>query len=481
MASKRLFQLIAAVEDQPGVVADGLIALGNAKILVSDPQITMERTTFDRQINRSSLTPLTSLEGVVEATCTFRVEMAGTSTAGAAPDWSLLLRACGLREREFATYPISSQSGNAFYSGERVSGATSGSGEVVHDTWNGATMMYAVDSAVIGNLTGDNSGATATLGSKTAQQGWCWTPRTRPVVVLNGTFDTGASSFAAGDILIGETSGAIFQVLTAETTAQSVEVYILDPGTFIFAGESLQNTSGDNVMTLDGTGSFIDNSEVPSLSLAVIEDGPQRILKGCRGSVTFAANLGEPMFMDFSFRGLVHANTDGQLSGTPAPNAKVPPSFLEIGYGVANDSPVVAPADMHEPCINSWSLAFENDVSIEKCAASTDGTRGAAMLVGRTVTGSFDPSVRPEASFPFLENMRNGTIFRQRLTLGDTAANQFHLSVPACKLTSEGGGDRDGVATRDLQFSASGRAENETDYEDREFTLTYHQDAVYTD
>jgi hypothetical protein len=88
MATKRLFQLLAKVEDQPGVSAPGLVNVANAKILVQDPQITYDRETFERVINRTSLSPLTPLEGVVEATCSFRVEMAGTSNAaGTAADW----------------------------------------------------------------------------------------------------------------------------------------------------------------------------------------------------------------------------------------------------------------------------------------------------------------------------------------------------------------------------------------------------------
>lgn len=480
MATKRLFQLIAAIEEQPGVVAPGLISLANATVLVSDPQVTYERGTFDRSINRSSLTPLTPVNGVVEATASFRVELAGTSQGGAAPDWSLLLQACGLREREVGHIVFSAGSGNAFYSGELLTSATGG-GEVVHDAWLGATRLYLADQvSASGALVGVTSGAGGTFTSEAIQQGWAWTPRSRPTVILAGTFPTGVT-LDAGDILVGATSGAILQVINAEISGSTVECFILDPGTFLAQGEILNDTAGVLQMTLDSTGTFISQDEVPSLSLAVIEDGVQRILKGCRGSVTFTANIGEPMFMDFTFRGLISSITDGQLAGTPSPNATVPPSFLEIGYGIGNDAPLVAPADLHEACINSWSLAFENDLAIEKCAASTDGTRGSAILTARTVTGSFDPSVRPEASFPFLDVFRQGTIFRQRLTLGDTAGNQFHLSVPACQITSEGGGDRDGLATRDLQFSCSGRSEDGTDREDREFVLSFHQDTVYSD
>ena len=100
MATKRLFQILAKVEDQPGVVAPSLVDVANAKILVSDPVLTYDRETFERNINRTSLTPLTPLEGVVEATASFRVEMAGSSVAvGTGPDWGLLLQACGLKQQ----------------------------------------------------------------------------------------------------------------------------------------------------------------------------------------------------------------------------------------------------------------------------------------------------------------------------------------------------------------------------------------------
>lgn len=482
MATKRLFQLLAKVETEPGVVASNLVDVANAKILVSDPQITFDRETYEREINRTSLTPLTPLAGVVEAEATFRVEMTGTTTAGAAPDWGILLQACGFKQREFGIATIGAVTTvDAFHSGETVTGTSGTDLEVVHDTWDGSTKLLLVDkqSTGLGNnpITGDTSTATATVSNWEAQQGWAWTPSTRPVVTITGSLASGVT-LAAGDIVIGETSGVVLQSIGAWTGGGTNDFYLLDPGDFLVGSETFNDTSGVPQFDLGSSG-FSTMSEIPSVSLAVIEDGVIRTLKGCRGSVSFSANIGEPVFMDFTFRGLISSIADGQLSGTPSPTSQVPPTFLEISYGVAKDSPKVAPADEHTACITSLGIEFTNEVAIERCAASTDGTRGAAFLSGRSVTGSIDPSVRPEASFPFLDAFRNGDTFRQRVTVGDAAANQFHISVPASLITSEGGGDRNGLATREIQFSASGKNPAGNDANDREVVITYHQGQTY--
>lgn len=493
MATKRLFQLVVAREDQGGIVAAGIdTPLGsNATLLVSDPVVTYDRATFDRQINRVSLTPLTPLEGVVEASCTFRVEMSGTSAGvGNPPAWGVLLEACGLQQNRLSRVSIGALGvANAFYSEETVTTDASGAGtaRVMHDTWDGSTYLYHVDDTGIAiggggaTITGGTSGATAVLGGASELAGYSWSPKTRPIVELNIETLSGGS-ITAGALYIGATSGAVLQAIDTITSSSGANptFFLIDPGDFLSAGEGLNDVNGAQVAELGSGGSFIAQNDIPAISLAVIEDGTVRALKGCRGSVTFSANIGEPMFMDFSFKGLISSISDGTLSGSPAVTALVPPSFLEISYGVANDSPVVAPADEHTACVTSWSFELANEVSLEKCAASTDGTRGSALITGRAATGSIDPSVRPEAQFPWLSSYRNGTTFRQRITLGDSAANQFHISLPACQITSEGAGDRDGIATRDIAYQASGKSEDGTDREDREFILTYHQDTAFT-
>lgn len=490
MATKRKFQLLAKVEDQPGVVAPNLVGVANAKILVSDPVLTYDRETFERQINRTSLSPLTPIEGVVEATLTCRVELSGTKAAvGIAPDWGILLQACGFKQQVMGLLrnvgAMVSAGNGAIFSRETVNitGNSGVSAECIHDLWDGSTRLYYAnpvnDMSSATLITGATSNATFPITSPVAvdTHGICWRPLSEPSITITGTL-SGGEDLDAGEIVIGQTGGAVLQCRDGWTSGGSAEFLILDVGSFISATEAFQDTSGTEQFVTAGS-NFVVQNDWPSVSLGVIEDGVQRLIKGCRGSVTFTANIGEPMFMDFEFMGLLSSKADGQLSGSVSPNALVPPAFLEIGYGVAKNTPLVAPGDEHEACINSFTLEFRNEISIERCAASTDGTRGAAFATARTATGSIDPSVRPEAAFPWLDVFQQGTIFRQRLTIGDAAENQFHLSLPACQITSEGGGDRGGLATRDLQYTASGQQPDGIDGEDREFTLSLHQSSTF--
>ena len=488
MATKRKFQLLAKVEDQPGVVAPSIVAAANAKILTTDPVITVDRETFDRQINRESLSPLTPLQGVRLANVSFRVELAGTSNAtGTAPDWGILLQACGFKQQTMgvlsAVGAMGSAGNGAIFSRETVSSNFSGTptAEAIHDMWDGSSRFYyanpSASLALTTLLSGATSGATfpVSAASDTPTHGVCWRPISNPTIILNSVTDH--SGLAVGNILVGQTGGAVLQVTGISGT--DITCSVLDVGSFLSASEVFTEATGaSGGVTLDSS-NFVSQVDWPSLSLGVIEDGVRRIVKGCRGSVTFSGNIGEPIFMDFEFRGLISTDTDGVLGASVSPTALVPPSFLEIGYGVAKNTPLVAPSAEHAACINSFSLEFRNEIEVERCAASTGGVRGAAFATARQCTGSIDPSVRPEASFPWLDVYKNGTIFRQRLTIGDTAKSQFHLSLPACQITSEGAGDRNGLATRDLQYSASGQNPAGVDGEDREFVLSYHQSTAF--
>lgn len=490
MATKRKFQLLAAVEDQPGVVAPGLVAVGNAQIVVTDPVLTFDRETYAREVNRTSLSPLTDISGIVEATYTCRVEMTGTNqSTGTKPDWSILLEACGFKQQTLGvlrTVGAMGSAGNgAIFSRETVTSNFSGSptAEAVHDMWDGSTRFYYANpsAGLTGTtlLAGGTSGATFPVSSPidTPTHGVCWRPLSEPSITITGTLASGVT-LAAGDIVIGQTGGTVLQCRDGWTAGGSAEFLVLDVGEFISASETYQSTAGVDQFDT-ASSNFVAQTDWPSLSLGIIEDGVRRVIMGCRGSVTFTAEIGQPVFMDFEFRGLISSITDGLLSGTVTPTSLAPPSFLEIGYGVAKNTPLVDPADEHEACITSMSLEFRNEIAIERCAASTDGTRGAAFATARTVSGSINPSVRPESTFPWLDVYRNGTIFRQRITVGSAAANQFHMSVPACQITSEGAGERDGLATRDLQYSASGQQPDGVDGEDREVALSLHQSTTF--
>ena len=68
-------------------------------ILTKDLQITpIEADMLDRNLDRAALGNDLSFHNGVHVTCQFSVELAGSGTAGTAPSWACLLKACGFGE-----------------------------------------------------------------------------------------------------------------------------------------------------------------------------------------------------------------------------------------------------------------------------------------------------------------------------------------------------------------------------------------------
>lgn len=68
-------------------------------ILTKDLQITpIEADMLDRNLDRAALGNDLSFHNGVHVSCQFSVELAGSGTAGTAPSWACLLKACGFGE-----------------------------------------------------------------------------------------------------------------------------------------------------------------------------------------------------------------------------------------------------------------------------------------------------------------------------------------------------------------------------------------------
>ena len=97
MSLKRLHQLFL-VEEATEATATTLFTAANGSYLVIDPTIEFEAPRFERQINRSSLTPLQGLSGIQTGSLKFGLELTGTTAFGTVPQFGLPLRACGFRQ-----------------------------------------------------------------------------------------------------------------------------------------------------------------------------------------------------------------------------------------------------------------------------------------------------------------------------------------------------------------------------------------------
>ena len=278
-----------------------------------------------------------------------------------------------------------------------------------------------------------------------------------------------SGTIAVGDVVQGDTSGTVAVATRAAWSNGAVFFRYLNAGDVFTSGESLTNTSQTGSATM--TGGTERQERFPTITLSVIEDGVRRIMIGCRGKFTLSANQGEPMLVSMEFAGRLAVTPE--LDGIAVPgvvqNTLVPPAFLGISLTTGLDADLAA--DEVTARVTTMSLDFNNTVSVGRAATEASGLIGAAEIRSREVTGSFDPTVRAEAEFPWLANVRAGTPFRTNIQIGATAGSIFVMQEPACVPTQESTGDREGEAVREISYACSGRYPDGGEGVDREFLL----------
>lgn len=468
---------LAGVLQADDSLASGLATASNASTIVLDLEANLDVERIERNLTSDTITANKDLAGQKAVDVTFGVELLGAGVhANGAPEWSKYLRACGMEEAEIAQLSIGSitgagsQSSTTFRHGETITGGTSSAtAKVVGDTHNGASAIYYDKESLSGTfqtgevLTGSDSGAEATTSSGPSDAGWAWAPVTDPVKSI--TFDvTGLEdNLAVGDVIEGQTSGAVGIVTEAVTAAADAVVkYRPSRGSFS-AGETVSiiaptaNVDSDIGDLADPTGeTFIG---WPPISLRAYMDGKAITVRSARGSVAFALEVNRQARMDFTFRGVLA--TDGladiaALTGIPYDNTN-PPLWESstIGYAANDASGEADLADEIEPCLNAATLDLGVQLADRKCAGAAGGlleVRGA----DRQGSGSIDPEDTLEADAGWLTAVRDAGVFRLGMTVGDTAGQQFKLQAPGLQFTEASSGDRDGVMTLDMSFRMTG-------------------------
>ena len=480
MSLKRLFQLVAKEELQAGSAAATLYDAANANFLVIDPTLEFNPEQFDRaNINRGSLSPFSPLAGVVTGSCSFQLELAGTGAA-TTPPFGLLLEACGMRQDATTQVTIGAIGvGEAFFNGELVtdSGAGNNTAYVVHDTYNGETrLLLRGESGAMTNggvLTGSTSGSTATTSTVSTAFGISWTPDSIELISLSFAVDAGVN--VIGDVVIGQTSGAI-GILQETPTGLTCSVRVLD-GIFVNGEDAWNVTLGGGATNmLNGIiAATTTQTNVPALSMAVIEDGPAKALLGCRGTFSLGGNIGEAMLFDFEFTGLKNAITDeGTVTGITY-TTQVPPVMLGVTFDIWDDDRADGgtPTGTYSPRFSAPSFAYANSVGIARDAGESTGVYGSAHITSRTTSGNMTVDVVPEGAFAFIEAVSAGTPTHMKLQVGSTVGNKFIISTPSAVFTGEGGGETEGIATRDLPFRVGSRQPDGTDADDCELIITY--------
>lgn len=89
--------ILAKLEPSYGTIDPGGLAAADA-VLISNAKFRIPRDVVPRELLRGYLGGSEHLIGTRRAEIEFDVELAGSGTAGTAPEWGKLLRACGMAE-----------------------------------------------------------------------------------------------------------------------------------------------------------------------------------------------------------------------------------------------------------------------------------------------------------------------------------------------------------------------------------------------
>lgn len=521
MALSRLQQIAIRQETTEGAAVQfsSLFAASLAKYLVIDPSLDFTVNVFNRNIKRGSFTALPSLTGTRTGTCRFSLELAGDTSATSAPSFSLPLRACGFRQEALMRLDIGTITNGPFYHGQLIEQTTTGAkGMVVGTTYNGEPYLWVAQENYLGfalgatSVTAFSTGGSifvqgSPAGSATcpapsavagtysgltmdAPAGYGYFPWSISLSVLNvGQIST---TIPANTLLKGATSGAIAQYWSATGSATGTTGGGTTSTLFVRPIKGTFNTS-ESITSIDGVttyttattstplgASVTQNSQfqIPTISIGMAKDGVRESIKSSRGTVSFSGRIGEPMIMSFEFQGGLNEFTGGKSSQDAGNLAgvtytqKVPPVLLnaDLTHG---KTATTSSTDEYGPCISQIDIAMNNELALRECMADAAGVQE-TLLAGRAPTMSIDPEQVQEAVWDFLEQFTDNTITRAKLVVGSDVQNQFYFKTPGASWTSVTTGDRNGIATRQLQANLNGgEAATYNSGEDNELVIVY--------
>jgi len=187
------------------------------------------------------------------------------------------------------------------------------------------------------------------------------------------------------------------------------------------------------------------SSSIPSLTMAVYEDGKIKKAVGCRGTVKFTHKTGQPVMMEFEFQGAFHSDVEGAMLTGVSYDATVPPAFLSASLTV----------DSYDALISSLDLDIANKLAVREDANGANGLKS-CKITSREGVGSFDPESTPisgDDGYDFHTKMDANTQFAFTETIGSVDGNKFIITAPKMQYAKISPSDREGVAVDTIELA----------------------------
>lgn len=187
-----------------------------------------------------------------------------------------------------------------------------------------------------------------------------------------------------------------------------------------------------------GTGAAL---YIPSLTMAVWEDGVKKQIRGARGNVNFSGNVGEPIYANFDFLGVWDSATD-EANIAPTYETAIPPVLLSANASVGDFAAIM----------NGFTLDSGNNLALRDSINSVDGYLS-TIVTARKMSGTINPEMSLVATKDWFGTWKNST--NQSLIIGNVgtaAGNVIKFLMPKLRFKKVTDADRNGIAVAEVQF-----------------------------
>ena len=176
-------------------------------------------------------------------------------------------------------------------------------------------------------------------------------------------------------------------------------------------------------------------------------DGNLHTIPGARGTFSLSLTRSEIPRINFTMSGLwADPTDDGPISGTALDLQPSPALSAQM---------LIGGLDMTEIAVNSLQVDLANDVQPREDIQAADGFHS-FLVVGRDPTGSVDPETADLGDFNPYTDWSAGNLIPIAAGIGNARGSRVRVVLPATQYTQLPYAERNGIATYQLGFRATG-------------------------
>lgn len=210
------------------------------------------------------------------------------------------------------------------------------------------------------------------------------------------------------------------------------------------------------VYTPDSRPPEASSSTAKTITIGAYVDGKKKMLHGCMGNAVFRFRAGQPVMIDFEFKGIWNAVSDVALLAPTYPTT-APLRFISSSLAIGSVNPIVG------------ELTFDlgNEVVLRESSSTSTGYHS-AVIVSRAPKVSVDPEAALVAGYdPY-----GDFLARTERVLSWACASGGHgvaFSAPKAQVGKVSEGNRNGILTDPIEYQLNRSASAGED----EYTITF--------